>query len=84
MVQRVDFACTLNHRQASKLDQLVTIQCMAINTPVTKFHYTASIYDGSLANSNMPFFRGRPLHYVATSRTSIHGDKLGAYWTFNS
>jgi hypothetical protein len=57
-------------KTTSKLDQLVTIECMAINTHGHKIHDTTRIYDESLANSEMPLFRGRPLHHVDTRRTS--------------
>ena len=50
----------------------------------TKIDDTAHIYYESWANRDMPLFRGRPLHYVDTSRTSIYGDKLHADWTFHS
>jgi hypothetical protein len=44
--------------------------------PQAKIHDTTLIYDGSQANSGMLLFRGRPLHYVDTIRTTIGGDKL--------
>jgi hypothetical protein len=43
---------------------------MAINTHGHKIHNTTCIYNEWRANSNMPLFRGRPLHHVDTSRTS--------------
>jgi hypothetical protein len=43
---------------------------MAINTHGHKIHNTTHIYNESWANSDMPLFRGRPLHHADTSRTS--------------
>jgi hypothetical protein len=37
---------------------------------INKIHKTTPIYNESWANSDMPLFRGRPLHHVDTSRTS--------------
>jgi hypothetical protein len=74
-------ACTLNHltdhRRASKMDPLVTVHCVAINTHRQRFVFdTTHIYDESQASSTTPLFRGRPLHHVDTSRTSISREKL--------
>ncbi len=65
----------MNHltdgRQASKLDQFVTIQCsVVINNHAISIHDTTCIYDESLAISDTPLFRGRPQHHVNTSKTS--------------
>jgi hypothetical protein len=43
---------------------------MAINNNRHKIHNTTPIYDESWANSDLPLFRGRPLHHLDTSRTS--------------
>jgi hypothetical protein len=43
---------------------------MAINTHGHKIHDTTCIYNESWANSDMPLFRGRPIHHVDTSRMS--------------
>jgi hypothetical protein len=53
------------------VEQLVTVQPVAINNHGHKIHKTTHIYDKSWANSDMPLFRGRPLHHLDTSRTSV-------------
>jgi hypothetical protein len=82
-------AGTLNHltdrRQASKLDQFITIQCsVVINNQAIYIHDTTYIYDnGSWARAICHSSEDRPLHYVDTSST-VHGNKLSADRTFHS
>ena len=75
----------MNHltdrRQTSKLDQFVNVQCsVVINNYTISIHNTAHIYKESWANSDMPLFRGRPLHYVDASKTSEQFVEISYTW----
>jgi hypothetical protein len=53
---------------------------VAINTHRYKIHNTTHIYEESWANSDMPLFRGRPLHHLNTSRTSEQFMEINYMW----
>ncbi len=85
-------ACTLNYqtdyrqtdyRQASKPKLVGYLPVRGNKYPLSRFT-TQHASKMDHANSDMPLFRERPLHYVDTSRTSIRGDKLRADQTFHS
>jgi hypothetical protein len=65
---------TLNHlrycRQTSKLDYLVTVQCMAIKTHGQRYTTQHASMMGYRPIVKMSIFRGRPLHHTDTSSTS--------------
>ncbi len=71
-------------KTTSKLDQLVTVQCVAINTPGQRFttQHASTMNHGPTVICY--YSVERLLHYMDTSRTSICEDKLRADLTFHS